>query len=61
LCGIFGLSSSSGDAAPIIHAGLKQLEYRGYDSVGEATINDMGLFLKKDAGKSMSPYYSKLG
>jgi glucosamine--fructose-6-phosphate aminotransferase (isomerizing) len=51
LCGIFGCLIQSGNAAPIIHSGLKQLEYRGYDSVGEATINDKGLFLKKDAGK----------
>ncbi len=51
MCGIFGCVSKSEAAAPIIHAGLKRLEYRGYDSVGEATIEDGRLFIKKDAGK----------
>jgi glucosamine--fructose-6-phosphate aminotransferase (isomerizing) len=41
----------NGAAAPVIHAGLKRLEYRGYDSVGQATIDDGKLFIKKDAGK----------
>jgi glucosamine--fructose-6-phosphate aminotransferase (isomerizing) len=40
-----------GAAAPVIHAGLKRLEYRGYDSVGQATVDDGKLFIKKDAGK----------
>ena len=39
-----------GNAAPIIHAALKRLEYRGYDSVGEATIDDGELYIKKDRG-----------
>jgi len=30
---------------------LKKLEYRGYDSVGEATIHEGRLFVKKDQGK----------
>jgi glucosamine--fructose-6-phosphate aminotransferase (isomerizing) len=30
---------------------LKRLEYRGYDSVGEATISDGKLHVKKDRGK----------
>jgi glucosamine--fructose-6-phosphate aminotransferase (isomerizing) len=51
MCGIFGCLLYDGDAAPIIHAGLKKLEYRGYDSVGEATLSDVGLTLKKDTGK----------
>ncbi|MCK4933687.1 glutamine--fructose-6-phosphate transaminase (isomerizing), partial [Candidatus Bathyarchaeota archaeon] len=37
--------------APTIHAALKRLEYRGYDSVGEATIDDGKLYVKKDTGK----------
>ncbi len=41
----------SGNVAPVIHAGLKRLEYRGYDSVGEATVHDGKLHIKKDAGK----------
>ncbi|MDQ1280021.1 MAG: hypothetical protein QG670_1283 [Thermoproteota archaeon] len=42
---------NDGKAAPIIHAALKRLEYRGYDSVGEATVYDGRLLIKKDQGK----------
>ena len=31
MCGIFGVSGST-PAVPLIAAGLKKLEYRGYDS-----------------------------
>ncbi|MEM3700526.1 MAG: glutamine--fructose-6-phosphate transaminase (isomerizing) [Candidatus Bathyarchaeia archaeon] len=51
MCGIFGCILKNGKAAPIIHAALKRLEYRGYDSVGEATIYDGKLYIKKDQGK----------
>jgi len=51
MCGIFGCIFKNGDAAPVIHAALKRLEYRGYDSVGEATIYENKLFIKKDQGK----------
>ncbi|MEM3666264.1 MAG: glutamine--fructose-6-phosphate transaminase (isomerizing) [Candidatus Bathyarchaeia archaeon] len=51
MCGIFGCIVKDGNAAPIIHSALKRLEYRGYDSVGEATIYDGKLYLKKDSGK----------
>jgi len=51
MCGIFGCILKNGDAAPVIHAALKKLEYRGYDSVGEATIHENKLFIKKDQGK----------
>ncbi|MEM3696284.1 MAG: glutamine--fructose-6-phosphate transaminase (isomerizing) [Candidatus Bathyarchaeia archaeon] len=51
MCGIFGCILKDGKAAPIIHAALKRLEYRGYDSVGEATIYDGKLYIKKDQGK----------
>lgn len=51
MCGIFGCILKNGDAAPVIHASLKKLEYRGYDSVGEATIHDGRLYIKKDQGK----------
>jgi glucosamine--fructose-6-phosphate aminotransferase (isomerizing) len=51
MCGIFGCALRKGNAAPIIHAALKRLEYRGYDSVGEATISDGMLYVKKDRGK----------
>jgi glucosamine--fructose-6-phosphate aminotransferase (isomerizing) len=51
MCGIFGCALKKGNAAPIIHAALKRLEYRGYDSVGEATVSDGKLYVKKDRGK----------
>ena len=51
MCGIFGCALKKGNAAPVIHAALKRLEYRGYDSVGEATIRDGKLYVKKDRGK----------
>jgi glucosamine--fructose-6-phosphate aminotransferase (isomerizing) len=51
LCGIFGCIVKDGNAAPIIHQALKRLEYRGYDSVGEATVYDGKLYIKKDSGK----------
>jgi len=51
MCGIFGCASKTGNVAPIIHAALKRLEYRGYDSVGEATVYEGRLYVKKDKGK----------
>src|SRR3989304_3130215 len=49
--GIFGCILTNGAAAPIIHESLKRLEYRGYDSVGIATINGGTIQIKKDQGK----------
>ncbi|MDW8040067.1 MAG: glutamine--fructose-6-phosphate transaminase (isomerizing) [Nitrososphaerota archaeon] len=51
MCGIFGCILREGNAAPVIHQALKRLEYRGYDSVGEATIHEGKLYIKKDSGK----------
>jgi len=51
MCGIFGCILKNGKAAPVIHAALKRLEYRGYDSVGEATLCNGKLYIKKDQGK----------
>jgi glucosamine--fructose-6-phosphate aminotransferase (isomerizing) len=51
MCGIFGCISKDGKVAPIILDALKRLEYRGYDSVGQATIHEGKLFIKKDVGK----------
>ncbi len=51
MCGIFGCILKKGKAAPIIHEGLKKLEYRGYDSVGFATIDSGVLHVRKDAGR----------
>ncbi len=35
----------------MIHASLKRLEYRGYDSVGIATLSNGEVYIKKDQGK----------
>ncbi len=51
MCGIFGCASKEEKAAPLIHAALKRLEYRGYDSVGEVTLYDGVMYIKKDQGK----------
>ncbi len=51
MCGIFGCILKEDNAAPLIHSSLKHLEYRGYDSVGIATISEGKIFIKKDAGK----------
>jgi len=51
MCGIFGCILKDEKAAPVMHAALKRLEYRGYDSVGEATIYSDALYIKKDQGK----------
>ncbi|KON27340.1 hypothetical protein AC480_04655, partial [miscellaneous Crenarchaeota group archaeon SMTZ1-55] len=51
MCGIFGCVLHEGKAAPLIHQALKRLEYRGYDSVGVATIDAGRLHVKKDSGQ----------
>jgi len=51
MCGIFGCILKEGNAAPLIHSSLKRLEYRGYDSVGIATISNGKIYMKKDQGK----------
>jgi len=51
LCGIFGCVLKEGRAAPKILSALRRLEYRGYDSCGEATICDGKLHLRKGVGE----------
>ncbi|MHA1606223.1 MAG: glutamine--fructose-6-phosphate transaminase (isomerizing) [Candidatus Freyarchaeota archaeon] len=51
LCGIVGVVHRKVHVAPIIFDALKRLEYRGYDSVGVATVHDGCLFVKKDKGR----------
>jgi glucosamine--fructose-6-phosphate aminotransferase (isomerizing) len=51
MCGIFGCILRTGNAASTIREGLKKLEYRGYDSVGIATLEGNHMFIKKDSGK----------
>ncbi len=51
MCGIIGALIRGGRASEIIFSGLKRLEYRGYDSVGIATLDAGNVFVKKDKGK----------
>ncbi|MCF2538102.1 glutamine--fructose-6-phosphate transaminase (isomerizing) [Streptomyces nigra] len=50
MCGIVGYVGSQ-PALDIVMAGLKRLEYRGYDSAGVAVLADGGLAAGKKAGK----------
>ncbi len=51
MCGIIGCASRGVRVAPILHLGLKRLEYRGYDSAGIATVDGNSVHVKKDSGK----------
>lgn len=50
MCGIVGVLGNH-EAAPILVDALKRLEYRGYDSAGIATINDLRLDRRRAVGK----------
>ncbi|OGJ64696.1 hypothetical protein A3F36_01670 [Candidatus Peribacteria bacterium RIFCSPHIGHO2_12_FULL_55_11] len=51
MCGIFGYRGKRLDAGKIVVEGLKNLEYRGYDSWGVACMRNNGISVKKDIGK----------
>ena len=50
MCGIFGYIGSK-PASPILIAGLKRLEYRGYDSAGICLVNGNELLSCKNSGR----------
>lgn len=51
MCGIIGYSGNL-EAGPVILSGLKQLEYRGYDSAGMALLTESNeLYLVKKVGR----------
>ena len=50
MCGIIGVLGDH-EAAPLLVEALKRLEYRGYDSAGIATINDLKLDRRRAVGK----------
>lgn len=50
MCGIVGYVGSQ-QALEVVVAGLRRLEYRGYDSAGVAVVADGELHVRKKAGK----------
>ena len=50
MCGIVGILGKD-EAAPILLKALRQLEYRGYDSAGIATIDEGRLRRRRAEGK----------
>lgn len=58
MCGIFGfIGSKKIDADSKVHAGLCELEYRGYDSWGIATSTSDGIVTKKAIGKVSDAFH----
>ncbi|OJW12361.1 MAG: glutamine--fructose-6-phosphate aminotransferase [Planctomycetales bacterium 71-10] len=50
MCGIVGYTGAK-EAAPVLVAGLRRLEYRGYDSAGMAAVEAGSIELRKQAGR----------
>ena len=50
MCGIVGAVAKQ-DILPILMNGLRQLEYRGYDSSGVALLSDDEIHLRRAVGK----------
>ena len=54
MCGIIAYKGDK-KASEILLKGIKKLEYRGYDSVGIATVKNKEISLKKDVGFTSVP------
>lgn len=51
MCGIIGIVGCKGNIGKILLEGIRNLEYRGYDSAGISTINHNKILIKRDIGK----------
>jgi len=51
MCGIVAALAREGNVVPAVLAGLKTLEYRGYDSAGIAAMTGDGLAVRRKTGK----------
>ena len=51
MCSIIGYKGSQSAVAPILVESLEKMEYRGYDSVGLATLDDGKILIRKGIGK----------
>ncbi|MFM1880371.1 MAG: Glucosamine--fructose-6-phosphate aminotransferase [Pseudomonadota bacterium] len=60
MCGIVAAVSAD-NIAPFLIEGLRQLEYRGYDSAGLATLNDQGIARIRAVGRVQELAQSALG
>jgi glucosamine--fructose-6-phosphate aminotransferase (isomerizing) len=60
MCGIFGYLGIK-EAAPILLSGLRQLEYRGYDSAGVALLQTSGAIEVTRTTNRLADLESKLG
>ena len=52
MCGIIGCVQRGGDCWPRVYDGLKRLEYRGYDSVGVAVLDQNAIGIRKKKMKT---------
>jgi len=50
MCGIFGYVGTRADAADLVLRGLKNLEYRGYESWGVAVAEEGHVVVEKRVG-----------
>ena len=50
MCSIIGYIGTA-SAAPVIIDGLRKMEYRGYDSVGVATLDNESILSRKGVGR----------